>query len=172
MNFDNIYAEYHPQIERFLISKVALKEDAEEIANEVFVKAHAKLHTFNPDLASMKTWLWRIAQNLMIDAYRKKTMFFDSIDEAGNEDNKDAFHLQIQDDTNPERIIESSEIGDAIIGAMVELPRTISDVAERHFIFEMTYEEIRVDLSIPLGTVKAHIFRAKECLRKRLVSFR
>lgn len=171
MEFNKIYSEHHPQIERWMISRLPSKEDAEEIASEVFVKVHANLHTFNEELAGIRTWIWKIAKNLLIDHLRKrKELMFESIDETYEGDSAEV--IQLVDSSDPQRELESNELGNHIMNAMIELPSSVSDVAERYFLGEETYKEIAEGLSIPMGTVKAHIFRAKECLRERLMSFR
>lgn len=171
MEFNEIYSEHHPQIERWLISRLPSQEDAEEIASEVFVRVHANLDTFNEELAGIRTWIWKIARNLMIDHLRKeKGILLDSIDETYQDDSTEV--IQLVDSSDPQREMESSEIGEEILKAMIELPKTVSDVAEKYFINELTYKEIAEDLSVPMGTVQAHIFRARKCLQKRLMSFR
>ena len=170
MEFNKIYSDYHLEIENQIKYRIKNQEDAEEIASEVFVKVHANLHTFNEELAGIRTWIWRIANNLMIDHFRKKRLFFESIDDDRHD--KQDFLLQIKMDGNPLMELESNELGEHILNAMVDLPSSVSDVAEKYFIGEETYKEIAEGLNIPMGTVKAHIFRAKEYLRNRLVAFR
>lgn len=172
MEFNEVYTKYYVEIENQIKYKIKNQEDAEDLALEIFVKVHAKMDSFNEDIASIRTWIWRIAKNHVIDYKRKlkNKLRTESIDETYDNDDNEV--IQLIDSSDPQKDMETAEIGDQILDAIIQLPSSVSEVAEQYFIAEKTYKEIADGLAIPMGTVKAHIHRAKQCLRIRLKSFR
>ena len=140
------------------------KEDAHDLTLEAFGKAFTRLDSYVPNYA-FSTWLYKIAVNNCIDFVRKKRLTVLSIDEPlDNESEHDFTNTLRAGGLNPEEAI----IRNQRIGLMRQLLFDLSDkyriMIELRYFKELSYEEISQELGIPLGTVKAQLFRAKELL--------
>jgi RNA polymerase sigma-70 factor (ECF subfamily) len=142
-------------------------QEAEDLSQEAFIKAFGALHSFNEEFA-FSTWLMKIATNNCIDFLRKKKLRTYSIDEpVSYKDEKIQFELPDHDPT-PERQILNQERSQLIDDAIQSLPNRYRQVIVLRHKEEKSYEEIAELLDLPLGTVKARIFRAREMLNKSI----
>lgn len=144
------------------------REDATDLTMEAFGKAFTRLQSYVPNYA-FSTWLYKIAINNCIDFVRKKRLTMLSIDTAVQDDGGcDFADLLRTTNLNPEELV----IRQQRILLMRNLLDRLSDkyrrMIELRFFEELTYEEIAQKLEIPLGTVKAQLFRAKELLADML----
>lgn len=139
----------------------------EDLIQEIFIKAYKNLKTYNPDYA-FSTWLYRIATNHTIDYLRKKKLETYSIDEPF--DTKDGqMRIEIQDEAaSTDAPIEKKERKNLVHEAINQLPKKYQRVIQMRHIEELSYQEIAEELDLPIGTVKAHIFRAREMLYKAM----
>ena len=143
------------------------RPQTEDLVQETFIKAFASLETFNEEYA-FSTWLYKIAINNCIDYFRKKRLSTYPIDKPIQ--SKDGeFQREFPDmSASPERKLLSKEKSTIIEDAIAELPEKYRiSIILRHS-EDRSYEEISEILEIPLGTVKARIFRAREMLKKKL----
>jgi len=162
------YAElmnnYKDSIYFMLLKMTNNPDDADDLTIEAFGKAFKKLHQYTPDYA-FSTWLFKIASNNCIDYIRKKKKMTFSIDKSY--DNVDGTDIaqNIPSETNDpeENFIKKQKI--KLMREIVEKlkPRYRSLIEMRYF-NEMSYEEISDETKLPLGTVKAQLFRAREFL--------
>ncbi|MEY3397886.1 MAG: hypothetical protein RL220_480 [Bacteroidota bacterium] len=162
------YAElmerYREPIYFMLLKMVNNKDDAEDLTIEAFGKAFRRLGQYTPQYA-FSTWLFKIASNNCIDYIRKKKIKAISIDHGFTTDDGDTIEINIQDAVidpaeamqKEERIRKMREIVDRL------KPRYRKLVELRYF-EEKAYEEIAEELNLPLGTVKAQLFRARDFL--------
>jgi RNA polymerase sigma-70 factor, ECF subfamily len=134
-------------------------QDAQDAAQDAFIKAYAGLKGFKPD-ASLYTWLYRIAVNTCLD-YKKKSRPEQAEDESVIDD-------LASKEPSPEQRYQSKEIGQAIQTALQKLPEHLRAVIVLKEIEEFSYEEIAAVLDTSLGTVKSRISRAREELRRLL----
>ncbi len=143
------------------------REEVDDLVQEAFIKAFTSLANFNEEYA-FSTWLYKIATNNAIDHIRKRKLQTFSIDKPMESKDSDfAFELP---DTGPE---PDEEMIDAqrkrmLQEAMNALPSKYRQVIILRHVEEKEYAEIAKILHLPLGTIKAHIFRAREMLYKRL----
>jgi len=137
--------------------------DAEDLTIEAFGKAFKNLHQYTPEYA-FSTWLFRIATNNGIDFIRKKKLG-NSILNTGDREGTESLASRVPGNTlNPEE--------ELINGQKIKLMREIihklkphyKKLIELRYFKEYTYEEIVEELDLPLGTVKAQLFRAREFL--------
>ncbi len=143
------------------------KELVEDLVQEVFIKAFKNLDSYSNEYA-FSTWLYRIATNHTIDYLRKKKLQTLSINEPYK--TKDG-ELEIQlPDTSfaTDRQILKKQRANIIHKAIDDLPEKYRRVIQMRHMEELSYQEISDELDLPLGTVKAHIFRARELLYKAL----
>jgi RNA polymerase sigma factor (sigma-70 family) len=162
-----IMNKYDRALFYFISKMIRDKEIIPDLIQEIFVKAFANLGSFNPQYA-FSTWLYRIATNHTIDNLRKKKLPTFSIDQPIS--TKDG-ELQMElPDSNfaADKYVQHKERSKIIEQAIQSLPLKYQNVIKMRHMEEKSYEEIAEILSIPLGTVKAHIFRARELLYKFL----
>lgn len=150
-----------------IIKMVKEKEQVEDLVQEAFVKAFDNLSSYNTDYA-FSTWLYRIATNHTIDYLRKKKLQTYSIDDPVSTRDGD-MEVQIPDPNfETDREILRKQRQEIISNAIQDLPEKYRVVIEMRHMEEKSYQEITEMLDLPLGTVKAHIFRAREMLYKAL----
>lgn len=159
--------KYHDAIYNFIYRMVRDKHQVEDLTQEAFIKAFGSLASFNDEFA-FSTWLYKIATNNSIDYIRKRKLQTYSIDkpiEAADSDY--AFELPDEDAETDQDII-SDQRAKLLTQAITKLPEKYRKVIHLRHVEEKSYEEIAVELKLPIGTVKAHIFRAREMLYKAL----
>jgi RNA polymerase sigma-70 factor (ECF subfamily) len=152
----------------FHINKIVHdKEILEDLIQEIFLKAFDNIHTFDTSYA-FSTWLYRIATNHSIDYLRKKKLKTLSLDEPYQ--TKDGeMKLEIaDDDTEADDVILHQQRVNIIMEAIESLPEKYEKIIRLRHMDEKSYQEIAEMMDLPLGTVKAHIFRARELLNKYL----
>jgi RNA polymerase sigma factor (sigma-70 family) len=162
-----LMAKYQKPLYFHVIRMVKDHEQVEDLVQEAFMKAFDNLDSYNTNYA-FSTWLYRITTNHTIDYLRKKKLQTFSINEPVK--TKDGHvDFQIEDETaETDRNIIRKQRQDIIHEAIQNLPEKYRVVIEMRHLEELSYEEIATELDLPLGTVKAHIFRAREMLYKAL----
>ncbi len=162
--YSSLMSYYRDSIYFMLLKMTNDRDDADDLTIEAFGKAFKKLDQYTPDYA-FSTWLFKIASNNCIDWMRKrkqKTISLDS--EFSNPDSMD-HSIQVQD-LNPdpeEHMIKEQKI--KIMRDVVDkLKPHYRVLIELRYFKEYSYEEIAAELNIPMGTVKAKLFRARDLL--------
>jgi RNA polymerase sigma factor (sigma-70 family) len=163
--FARLLARYKDAIFFMLLKMVNNRSDAEDLTLEAFGKAFKNLHQYSPSYA-FSTWLFKIASNNCIDFLRKKKGTLIPIE--GNQDtsdNESPIKLKSKDPNPEERLIRKQK---AILMRKVvrKLKPRYQTLVEYRYFRELSYEEIASELKLPLGTVKAQLFRAREMLFK------
>ncbi len=165
--YDRLMKKYYNLVNNLIFRMIYRKEDVEDLTQEAFIKAFNSLDKFDRQFA-FSTWLYKIASNNCIDYLRKKKLSTFSIDKDIESDDDD-FKFEIPDhDTKPDRNILDTERKKVLLDAINGLPEKYKTVILLRHNDEMEYEEIAKKLKLPLGTVKAHIFRGRELLNKYL----
>lgn len=162
------YAElmgYYKDAIYFMLLKMTNNpDDAEDMTIEAFGKAFKKIKQYTPEYA-FSTWLFKIASNNCIDFIRKKKMDLLSINKVyDDEDGIELSHNLPSHGLDPEeKFIEKQKI--KLMREVVEKlkPHYKKLITLRYF-DELSYEEIALEMNLPLGTVKAQLFRAREFL--------
>jgi len=160
--FAGLMTRYRDSIYFMLLKMVNNASDAEDLTIEAFGKAFRNIDNYTPKFA-FSTWLFMIATNNCIDFIRKKRQTPVSIDPGL--DGIDTLSLNLQSDLpDPEEaLINDQKI--AILRKIVnQLKSPYREIIELRYYKEYSYEEIAGELDIPIGTVKAHLFRAKSLL--------
>lgn len=146
---------------------VKSREQIEDLVQEAFVKAFDNLNTYSTNYA-FSTWLYRIATNNTIDYLRKKKLNTLSIDDPVKTKSGE-MEMQLPDaSASTDRDIIRKQRQKIVQKAIQDLPEKYRKVIELRHMEEKSYQEIADILDSPLGTVKAHIFRARELLYKEL----
>ncbi|NOU16697.1 MAG: sigma-70 family RNA polymerase sigma factor [Bacteroidales bacterium] len=164
------YAElldrYKDAIYFMLLKMVNNKSDAEDLTIEAFGKAFKNIHQYTPNYA-FSTWLFKIATNNCIDFIRKKKANLISIDNTAEDQegpiSSPTAHLQSSNLDPEEQLIKEQNI--KLIQEVVgKLKPRYRKLIELRYFSEFSYEEIADELGLPIGTVKAQLFRARELL--------
>jgi RNA polymerase sigma-70 factor (ECF subfamily) len=158
------------------IFHIALKivrnsEEAKDLVQETFIKAFGSLKTYNSTYR-FSTWLYKIAANCSIDSIRKRKIDALSLDKPISTKEGDV-QMEVADYTyHPERDLFAKRKSFGIEEAIEELPDKYREVIILRHKEDKAYEEIARLLKVPVGTVKARIFRARELLKKKLKTLR
>lgn len=144
--------------------------DAEEIAAEVFIKAHRALARFRGDSA-LHTWLYRIALNLARNRYwyyhRRKRNDMCSIDRPLGDDTGDTYNDILPSEApGPADEYVLGEMTGILTRAIDKLPQAQREILTQRALLHRPYEEIAVTLGINVGTVKSRLARARDRLRE------
>ncbi len=159
--------KYRTSLQSLIYKMVFDKKEVEDLTQEAFIKAFASLPSYNQEYA-FSTWLFRIAINNTIDYIRKKKLTTFSI-ESGMEDVENDGPFEIHDTSYlADKEIILGQRQEIINNAIDSLPEKYKKVIELRHQEDMSYEEIAELMDLPLGTVKAHLFRARELLNKQL----
>ncbi|MFW6020179.1 MAG: RNA polymerase sigma factor [Bacteroidales bacterium] len=146
--------------------------DAEDLTIEAFGKAFKKLDQYSPDYA-FSTWLFRIASNNCIDFLRrKKKQNTSSLNDTQTDNNTEHADNLTSNQLGPDdELMKSQKI--AVMRVVVEkLKPHYRQLVELRYFHEYSYEEICDEMDLPLGTVKAQLFRAREFLHNIMEQFR
>lgn len=170
--FAELLGQYRDPIHYLLLKMVNNREDAEDLTIETFAKAFKNLPNFRPDYA-FSTWLFRIATNAGIDFLRKKKLKTLSIDNAFPNEEGDEVKINIKsDDANPEQELITVEKAELLKAFIEKLKPRYRVLIELRYYKQLSYEEIAEELGMPLGTVKAQLFRARDLLYNVMKSSR
>lgn len=161
------YAElmqrYKDSIYFMALKMVNNKDDAMDLTVETFGKAFENIEKYKPDFA-FSTWLFRIATNNCIDFIRKKRLNVVSLQTLSEEDSDDRQLQVASDNLNPEETSIKKQESEKLKNIVEQLPMRYRTLIILRYYDELSYEEIAQQLDIPLGTVKAQLFRARDLM--------
>lgn len=162
--FAELMHRYRDSIYFMLLKMVNNRDDAEDLTMEAFGKAFRNLSQYTPDYA-FSTWLFRIATNNCIDFIRKKKKMTFSIDKGFENDEGEEMAMNIKADVlDPEEKMIREQKNEIMRNLVEKLPPRYKQLVELRYFKEYSYEEISETLKLPLGTVKAQLWRAREFL--------
>jgi len=165
--FAEIVEIYQDKLYRVCFRMLGNKHEAEDIAQEAFVRAFVNIHTFDSN-RKFSTWLYRIGTNLCIDRIRKKKPdYYLDADIAGTDGLN--MYSQIASTTElPEEEVVKMEMQERVQYEITRLPDKYRAVIILKYMEDLPLQEISEILDMPLGTVKTRIHRGREALRKQL----
>ena len=162
--FAELMDKYKDSIYYMLLKMVHNNDDAEDLTLEAFGKAFSRLHQYTPNFA-FSTWLFKIATNNCIDFLRKKKKNVMSIDNRIENEDGDDFKFEIKSEgLTPEQIAMNDQKIQLMRQYVKKLKPRYEILVEMRYFKEMSYDEISEELQLPLGTVKAQLYRAREFL--------
>lgn len=132
------------------------RNDAEDLAQETFMRAYDRLHTFDIE-REFGPWIRRVAANLCLNFLESQKTSAE-LDDERDEDKTQSLSQQV----------EVKERSEQIRAALASLPNQYRLVVELRHYQELSYEEIASELKIPLSDVKSHLFRARKLLAEKL----
>ncbi len=168
--YSKLMGRYRDSIYFMIQKMVNNREDADDLTIEAFGKAFSSLGRYSTDFA-FSTWLYRIAINNCIDFIRKKRLETFSLDQTPEESdgNQTPAGYEIESpDLDPEEAIIREQRVLLVRNVLDRLNPKYRKLIELRYLKELSYEEIADETELPLGTVKAQLFRAKELLYNML----
>ena len=163
-SYTQLMERYKGAIYHLMYKMVNDREDANDLTLEAFGKAFTKLPSYVPNFA-FSTWLFRIAINNCIDYGRKKRLHLLSIDDPVEPESDQDYTLSLRSSVlNPEEIVIRNQRLKLMRSVVNRLNAKYRLMIELRYFEELSYDEIATELNMPLGTVKAQLFRAKEML--------
>jgi len=169
--FDALVRRYQHKVVKLVMRYVRNQTEAEDIAQEAFIKAYRALPRFRGDSA-FYTWLYRIAINTAknaLAARARNPVQFDL--DRGNGDDGDApgdLQDRMTDTATPEALALTEEIRATVTAAIEQLPEDLRTAIMLRELEGLSYEEIATAMDCPVGTVRSRIFRAREAVDARL----
>ena len=165
--FSQIVNKYQNALYGIVFKMINNRDEVDDIVQETFIKAFSSIKSFD-ERYSFATWLFKIGTNNCIDHLRKRKINSVSFNSTiSNEDGESDFRLPDLTYEADRNIIEEQK-KKLIEDAINSLPEKYAAVIRMRHQEDKTYEEISKELNMPVGTVKAHIFRAREMLNKYL----
>ena len=162
--FTELMDRYKDSIYFMLLKMVNNKDDADDLTIEAFGKAFNRLNQYTPNYA-FSTWLFKIATNNCIDFIRKKKKNVLSIDNRYENEEGDSLMIELKSTVrDPEQEAMREQKIKLMREVVKKLKPRYQSLVELRYFKEFSYEEISNELDLPLGTVKAQLFRAREFL--------
>lgn len=166
------YAElmerYRESIYFMMYKMVKNQDDADDLTIEAFGKAFRRLEQYSPSYA-FSTWLFKIASNNCIDFIRKKRVKLMSMDSGYTNDDGESMRIDAKSNTlDPEQTVIQSQKVKHMRHLVSKLKPRYRELIEKRYFEELSYEEIAEELNLPLGTVKAQLFRARDFLAQMM----
>jgi len=168
--FEYLQKKYKRIIASLIRRMVKDEDEVQDLTQETFIKAYNGLDKFQTKY-SFSSWLFKIASNTCIDYLRKKRFNIISLNQP-KFDGSDEQEIEIHDETNtPDIELIANERKEALLKAIEELPENYRNIIKLRHGEDLDYSEISHRLKLPLGTVKAHLFRARKMLYVKLKKY-
>ena len=166
--YGELFKRYKDSVYFMILKMVNNRADAEDLTFEAFEKAFGSLNFYSPQFA-FSTWLFKIASNNTIDFIRKKRAKLVSLEyDDINQDERGYIYSIPADVLTPEEEIVRMQRASFLRKQVAMLKGRYRRLIEMRYFDEYSYDEIADVLGIPLGTVKAQLFRARELLQTAL----
>jgi RNA polymerase sigma-70 factor (ECF subfamily) len=165
--FNLLVLKYQHRVLKLVGRFVNDPTEAEDVAQEAFLKAYRALASFRGDSA-FYTWLYRIAINTAKNALvsqRRRPVDFDLDLQDPDQYERQA---RLKEADTPEGVLLTDEIRAVVEQAMEELPEDLRTAIVLRELEGLSYEEIAEAMDCPVGTVRSRIFRAREAIDKKL----
>ena len=169
--FDTLFARHYGQVVNLAFRLQGSMDDAEDIAQTAFIRAHANLKRLR-DGQAILAWLYRTVVNLVRDkaksARRKPLLRFGDLSRSGEDGGAEAYDGTPDSSLDPARIVEASHLQEALERAIAGLPLEFREPLVLHHFQQVNVEQISEILGVPVGTVKSRLSRARGRLREAL----
>jgi RNA polymerase sigma-70 factor (ECF subfamily) len=165
--FEGLVQEYKNRIYGYVCRLTNDSPDAEDITQEVFIRAYQSMHAFRHD-AAVDTWLYRIATNLVIDRFRREKRAPQMVPVVADADDQVREIPASSRESDPQATAQLSELQKQVQKAIQSLPTKLRTVVVLHDMEGLPYEEVAQAVGCPVGTVKSRLFNARLLLRRKL----
>ena len=164
-NFDELFSQYHQAVFGFFLAKTSHREQAEDLLQETFLRVWKNIDDISGESTSrVKSWIFRVARNLLIDFYRRRDTRRSSQKELkqGSQNLKDYSRNGVAKKTHQDDTLARL---DEEIKCLPEEERTILHMS---VMGELSSQEIGELLEMPAGTVRYRLHEARKKLKKKL----
>lgn len=165
--YGQLLARYRRQVLALVWRMVSDREEAQDLAQEAFIRAFRSLHTFD-QTRSFPAWLYRITSNLCVDYYRKRKLDTVSLVQSGGEGGEERTIDLPSGGAGPDEQYADRKGAERLDQLIRTLPAPYRIVVLLRHQSEMAYDEIAEALNLPLGTIKARLHRAHKMLKEKL----
>lgn len=166
--YEPLVAENQTKVYRLALRILKNESDAEDAAQEAFLKAYTSLADFRGE-SRFSVWLYRLTNNICIDMLRKSKRAL-LVPLHAEDKNGEETELFIPDERySPDRLAERAADRTAVRSALAALPDDCREILALRESAELSYEEIAATLSIEIGTVKSRLNRARKKLCEALM---
>ena len=171
--FSQVISRYWDRIYYRVLQMLKNQQDAEEVTQDTFIRAHRALEKFRGE-ASLSTWLYQIATNLAHNRYwywwRRKRHASIALDQPLSEDEDSLSLIDVlpSSEEEPRDLAVTQELVDSIAECLPNISEKLCEALTLRIQDNLSYEEIAQKLQISVGTVKSRIARAREQLRQQL----
>lgn len=166
--FAELLRRYRAPVFNLCLRMLKNRDDAEDVAQDVFIKVFAMLDRYDERYA-FRSWLFKISANQCIDFIRKNRVKMLSLDEPMQYRGEEIERQFPDDGATPDETLESKELGTLLLDVTAELPPHYRSMIVLRHQEQMSYEEIAQVMDLPLGTVKARIHRARAMMKDKLL---
>ncbi len=167
--FELLVVKYERRVLRLISRLVRDPAEAEEVAQEAFIKAYRALPQFRGDSA-FYTWLYRIAVNTAKNHLAAQGRRPRTISEFQGDEDGESFDVSdvVEDNNTPDAVLHSRQVAETVNKAIEALPEDLRTAITLREIEGLSYEEIAAAMDCPIGTVRSRIFRAREAIAQQL----
>jgi RNA polymerase sigma-70 factor (ECF subfamily) len=165
--FDLLVLKYQHKVIKLVARLLRDPSEAEDVAQEAFVKAYRALGSFRGDSA-FYTWLYRIAVNTARNAIASRQRRPLDYEAELSESEQLNLASRLRDSDTPEATALSEEIRETVNDAIEQLPEDLRTAIVLREVEGLSYEEIAAAMDCPVGTVRSRIFRAREAIDRAL----
>ncbi|MBQ7670297.1 MAG: sigma-70 family RNA polymerase sigma factor [Clostridia bacterium] len=149
---ERLYKDYRDKVFGYIRSRVNSREDAEDLCEDVFLKAYRSADEYDGERASLGTWIYSITRNTVIDYYRRSRP-------------AEELPEDLSDDDSPEDGVLGSEMLEELASALESLPTELTDIIVLHYYDRISLTDIAAKLGISYGAVKLRHQKALMMLR-------
>lgn len=172
-SFERLVRTFQDRLFSFALRLTGNREDAEEVAQDAFVRAYRALRAYPEDrirTLALQAWLYRIALNVGRNKLRRKRVRVVSIDGDGSDDEGTRGAREVPDDpdSRPDSRFEHAERRADIASLVATLPERYRSALILRYVEGLRLEEVATVLEQPLGTVKSNVHRAVNQLRRAI----
>jgi RNA polymerase sigma-70 factor (ECF subfamily) len=165
--FDLLIQKYQHRIVSLVSRYVSDHAEAQDVAQEAFIKAYRAIKRFRGDSA-FYTWLYRIAINTAKNWIVAKNRRPPSSDIDATDAEQYAISSRLRETSTPESELLREEIEHTVFDTIAKLPEDLRTAIMLREMDGMSYEEIAITMECPIGTVRSRIFRAREAIDEKL----
>lgn len=170
-SFSKIQNKYKSLITSLIRKMIKNEDDVQDLVQETFIKVFNSLDKYRDNYA-FSSWLYKLASNHCIDFLRKKRLSTISLQYTSSK-SEEELEFEIEDRSNlPDREILFTERSEVIEKAIAKLPENYKLIIHLRHDEDLDYQQIADHMGIPLGTVKAHLFRARKILETYLRKYK
>ena len=164
-SYGTLVTRYQDYVYTIAVRIVGNDEDAEDVAQEAFVRAYRALPRFRGD-SKFSSWLYRIATNRALTHLKRRRRRAVTVNiESGPHVEAGVIDDARGEEMSPELVVRDEEFRRAVRAAVLELPEQYRVVVTLFYLEERSYKEVAATLGIPMGTLKTHLHRARALLR-------